>query len=268
MVEPYRALISRSRLDVVSRTLLTRPSRENNPPSRLPRGWGASAPPPPTPSPPMAPLVNGTRRVLTNAPPAVPAKEAAAIERGPLTRRQHSLARTRRENETRSLLLQLHDDVLERILGFLEGRDLAVLECACTHFRYGSFVPANKEALPETSAKRKLEAMELGLMPPGFRCDRPPKQHTLGFPSRRDARRFRSPPMPVTRRDAPRRRPSPRPPTLARGTPGDARPRTHPPDPRAFPTSRDLRPRRPRRPSRLGVFVDTRATSRRRREGA
>ena len=98
----------------------------------------------------MAPLVNGTRRVLTNAPPAVPAKEAAAIERGPLTRRQHSLARTRRENETRSLLLQLHDDVLERILGFLEGRDLAVLECACTHFRYGSFVPANKEALPET----------------------------------------------------------------------------------------------------------------------
>ena len=103
----------------------------------------------------MAPLVNGTRRVLTNAPPAVPAKEAAAIERGPLTRRQHSLARTRRENETRSLLLQLHDDVLERILGFLEGRDLAVLECACTHFRYGSFVPANKEALARDVREEK-----------------------------------------------------------------------------------------------------------------
>jgi hypothetical protein len=167
MVEPDRALISRSRLDVVSRTLLTRPSRENNPTSRLPRGWGASSPPPPTPSPPMAPLVNGTRRVLTNAPPAVPAKEAAAIERGPLTRRQHSLARTRRENETRSLLLQLHDDVLERILGFLEGRDLAVLECACTPSGTAASSPRTKRRSPRRPRRESWRRWSSGSCPRG-----------------------------------------------------------------------------------------------------
>ena len=93
------------------------------------------------------------------------------MTRGPRTRRQHSLARKRQDNEQRSMLLQLNDDVLEKVLSFLEGRDLAVLETVCTHFRYGSWVAVNRVAMPETSAKRKLESLELGEMPPGFRCE-------------------------------------------------------------------------------------------------
>ena len=93
------------------------------------------------------------------------------MTRGPRTRRQHSLARKREDNEQRSMLLQLNDDVLEKVLSFLEGRDLAVLETVCTHFRYGSWVAVNRVAMPETSAKRKLESLELGEMPPGFRCE-------------------------------------------------------------------------------------------------
>ena len=97
-------------------------------------------------------------RVLTNAPPAVPAKEAAAIERGPLTRRQHSLARTRRENETRSLLLQLHDDVLDnantrrglRALNLEVGNKLAILAGDFLLAR-ASGAPARPTAAPTRS---------------------------------------------------------------------------------------------------------------------
>lgn len=119
-------------------------------------------------------LVNGTpRSTLSNGSSKMPsvAKETAAMTRGPRTRRQHSLAKKREDNEQRSMLLQLNDDVLEKVLSFLEGRDLAVLETVCTHFRYGSWVAANRVAMPETSAKRKLESLELGEMPPGFRCE-------------------------------------------------------------------------------------------------
>ena len=97
-------------------------------------------------------LVNGTpRSALSNGSSKMPsvAKETAAMTRGPRTRRQHSLAKKREDNEQRSMLLQLNDDVLEKVLSFLEGRDLAVLETVCTHFRYGSWVAANRVAMPE-----------------------------------------------------------------------------------------------------------------------
>lgn len=100
----------------------------------------------------------------------IAAKEAEAILRGPLTRRQKTLAKKREANEQRSMLLKLNEDLLNKVLSFLPGKDLAVLETVCTHFRYGSWVAVNKDAMPENSAKRKLETMELGAMPPGFRC--------------------------------------------------------------------------------------------------
>jgi len=97
------------------------------------------------------------------------AKTAVAVPRGPITRRQHSLANKREENEKRSLLLKLNDDLLEKVLSFLPGRELAAIETVCTHFRYGGWLAANKPPMPEVSAKRKLDALELGEMPPGFK---------------------------------------------------------------------------------------------------
>ena len=61
------------------------------------------------------------------------------------------------------------DDLLEKVLSFLPGRDLAAIETVCTHFRYGGWLAANKAPMPEVSAKRKLDALELGDMPPGFK---------------------------------------------------------------------------------------------------
>lgn len=97
-------------------------------------------------------------------------KEAEAILRGPLTRRQKTLAKKRDANEESSMLLKLNEDLLGNVLEFLPGKDLAVLETVCTHFRYGSWVAVYKDAMSENTAKRKLEKMELGDMPPGFRC--------------------------------------------------------------------------------------------------
>ncbi|EEH60134.1 uncharacterized protein MICPUCDRAFT_50034 [Micromonas pusilla CCMP1545] len=91
------------------------------------------------------------------------------MQRGPLTRRQHLLARNRSENERASRLLSLSDDVLGHVCSFLDGRDLARLETVCTHFKHRSWVAVNEASLPEQSAKRKLDAMTLGEMPPGFR---------------------------------------------------------------------------------------------------
>jgi hypothetical protein len=106
-----------------------------------------------------------------NKPQHCAAKEAEAILRGPLTRRQKTLAKKRDANEERSHLLQLNGDLLSNVLQYLPGKDLAVLETVCTHFRYGSWVARAAEgAMPEHTAKRKLERMELGSMPPGFRC--------------------------------------------------------------------------------------------------
>ena len=91
--------------------------------------------------------------------------------RGPITRRQHTLATKRETNEKRSRLLQLNDDLLELVLSFLPGKSLAAMETTCTHFRYGGYLTGNTtSAMPEHSAKRKLDALELGDMPPGFRC--------------------------------------------------------------------------------------------------
>jgi len=126
----------------------------------------------PVDAPPMSFFVNAPPGRASNrcAPEKVRAKSTGAVQRGPITRRQHSLAKKRDENETRSLLLQLNDDLLEKVLSFLPGRELAAMETVCTHFRYGSWLAANKTPLPETSAKRKLDALELGDMPPGFKC--------------------------------------------------------------------------------------------------
>ena len=116
--------------------------------------------------------------LFVNAPPGrasnralekVRAKTAVAVPRGPITRRQHSLANKREENEKRSLLLKLNDDLLEKVLSFLPARELAAIETVCTHFRYGGWLAANKPPMPEVSAKRKLDALELGEMPPGFK---------------------------------------------------------------------------------------------------
>ena len=115
----------------------------------------------------MAALNN---RVTLNNVNSSAAKEVEAIRRGPLTRRQKTLAKKRDANEERSFLLQLNEDLLSNVLKFLPGKDLAVLETVCTHFRYGSWVAVNKDAMPEHTAKRKLDKMELGDMPPGFRC--------------------------------------------------------------------------------------------------
>ena len=108
-------------------------------------------------------------RAATRAPDKLRAKTAVAVPRGPITRRQHSLANKREENEKRSLLLKLNDDLLEKVLSFLPGRDLAAIETVCTHFRYGGWLAAHKAPMPEVSAKRKLDALELGDMPPGFK---------------------------------------------------------------------------------------------------
>ena len=119
-----------------------------------------------------------SNRALSNAPSrAAPSNAkssenvaACAMQRGPLTRRQHLLARNRSENERASRLLSLSDDVLGHVCSFLDGRDLARLETVCTHFKHRSWVAVNEASLPEQSAKRKLDAMTLGEMPPGFRC--------------------------------------------------------------------------------------------------
>ena len=110
------------------------------------------------------------------------------MERGPLTRRQKTLASKRDANEQASVLLQLSEDVLSHVLGFLEAKDLAVLETVCTHFRFGSWLAGNKAvALTETSAKRKLDVMEIRTMPPGFRCGfvgkdgEPPVENSVSF---------------------------------------------------------------------------------------
>jgi hypothetical protein len=111
------------------------------------------------------------QRPLNNSP-VKEQKEAAAIARGPLTRRQHTLARNRENNEQSSFLLSLNEDVLSHTLSFLPARDLAVLETACTHFRFGSWLAGNKDAMTETTAKRKLDHHDLGdlgLFLPGFR---------------------------------------------------------------------------------------------------
>ena len=110
------------------------------------------------------------RQLKLNNVNSIAAKEVEAILRGPLTRRQKTLAKKRDANEERSFLLQLNEDLLSNVLKFLPGKDLAVLETVCTHFRYGSWVAVNKGAMTENTAKRKLEKMELGDMPPGFRC--------------------------------------------------------------------------------------------------
>ena len=118
-----------------------------------------------------------SNRALSNAPSrAAPSNAkssenvaACAMQRGPLTRRQHLLARNRSENERASRLLSLSDDVLGHVCSFLDGRDLARLETVCTHFKHRSWVAVNEASLPEQSAKRKLDAMTLGEMPPGFR---------------------------------------------------------------------------------------------------
>jgi hypothetical protein len=118
----------------------------------------------------MSPFVNAPpERASNRAPEKVRAKTAVAVPRGPITRRQHSLANKREENEKRSLLLKLNDDLLEKVLSFLPGRELASMETVCTHFRYGGWLAANKAPMPEVSAKRKLDALELGDMPPGFK---------------------------------------------------------------------------------------------------
>lgn len=108
-------------------------------------------------------------RASNRAPDKLRAKTTVAVPRGPITRRQHSLANKREENEKRSLLLKLNDDLLEKVLSFLPGRELAAIETVCTHFRYGGWLAANKAPMPEVSAKRKLDALELGDMPPGFK---------------------------------------------------------------------------------------------------
>ena len=96
-------------------------------------------------------------RASNRAPDKLRAKTAVAVPRGPITRRQHSLANKREENEKRSLLLKLNDDLLEKVLSFLPGRELAAIETVCTHFRYGGWLAANKAPMPEVSAKRKLD---------------------------------------------------------------------------------------------------------------
>ena len=115
-----------------------------------------------------------SNRALSNAPSrAAPSNAkssenvaACAMQRGPLTRRQHLLARNRSENERASRLLSLSDDVLGHVCSFLDGRDLARLETVCTHFKHRSWVAVNEASLPEQSAKRKLDAMTLGEIAP------------------------------------------------------------------------------------------------------
>jgi|AntAceMinimDraft_5_1070358.scaffolds.fasta_scaffold64685_1 hypothetical protein len=114
--------------------------------------------------------LNNRPQVLSNSH----GKEVNVMLRGPLTRRQKVLAALRSDNEKSSALLNLNEEVLGAILAFLPGQALAVLETVCTHFRYGSWV-ASKGAMPlaEFSAKRKLDQMSLGDMPPGFRYASP-----------------------------------------------------------------------------------------------
>ena len=135
-------------------------------------------------------------RSSNRAPKKLLAKTATDAPRGPITRRQHSLANKREENEKRSLLLKLNDDLLEKVLSFLPGRDLAAMESVCTHFKYGGWLAANKVSMPEVSAKRKLDALELGDMPPGFKYvshyPRRPKTSRAVL----DARRVFPPPTP------------------------------------------------------------------------
>lgn len=118
----------------------------------------------------MTKFVNApAARASNRAPETLRVNAPSTPPRGPITRRQHSLASKREENERRSLLLNLNDDLLEKVLSFLPGKELAAMESVCTHFRYGGWLSTNTHAMPEMSAKRKLDALELGEMPPGFR---------------------------------------------------------------------------------------------------
>jgi len=135
-------------------------------------------------------------RASNRAPDKLRAKTAVAVPRGPITRRQHSLANKREENEKRSLLLKLNDDLLEKVLSFLPGRELAAIETVCTHFRYGGWLAANKppdaRGLGETQARcarARRDAPRLQV-----RCSRFPLSVTKTSRAVLDARRVFPPP--------------------------------------------------------------------------
>ena len=119
--------------------------------------------------------------------------QSVSHQREPSTRRQTALAAKLLAAASSALLLQLHDDVLGRILTFLEAKDLAKLETVCFNFRYASWnTESGVPSLPESSAKRKLESAQLQDMPPNFKyvnvTNEAPFQSRIHLSPHRDAR--------------------------------------------------------------------------------